>query len=310
MKGVGGLNGWRWIFILEGLFTIVIAATAYAFIPNYPQTAGFLTPQERTQVLHRLSKSSDAAAEEGFNWAGVGAALKDPKCWLYGFVFHTLSLPLYTLSLFLPTIILELGYTAAQAQLLTVPPYAVATFFTILGAIFSQRLKRRAPFIIGPSLLAVVGYIVLLTVPSTTSPGGAYVGTILAAAGIYPACAIALSWPANNVSGQSKRATACAMQISIGNCGAIIGTQLYRSSWAPRFFVGHGVACAYLLGNVCVVSLLWWVLNRENQQKEAILAERGENTADYTDAIREGEVGVRDVEAWRGDESIHWRFQT
>jgi MFS family permease len=303
MKGVGGLNGWRWIFIIEGLLTIVVSAAAYGFIPNYPLTAKFLSSEERTHLISRLSKNQDATVSETFTWSGVVAALRDPKCWLYGLTFHTLSLPLYTLSLFLPTIIQELGFTAAQAQLLTIPPYAIATGLTVLTAVLSERLKRRAPFIMIPAAVGIVGYIVLLTVPSAKSPGAAYVGTILAAAGIYPACAIGLSWPANNVSGQTKRAAACAMQISIGNLGAVMGTQLYRTEYAPRFFVGHGVACGYLFANIIVVGILWLVLKKENKRKETILASRGETISDETERIRE-------VEAWRGDEDLHWRFQT
>ena len=155
-----------------------------------------------------------------------------------------MSLPLYTLSLFLPTIIKQLGYTAAQAQLLTVPPYAVATVLTIIVAIASERTRKRAPFVLASSSLAIIGYIILLTAPKK-EPGVSYVDTILAAAGIYPSCAIVLSWAAANVSGQSKRATATAMTITIGNLGAVLGTQLYRPNTSPRWYLGHGFALGY-----------------------------------------------------------------
>jgi len=65
-------------------------------------------------------------------------------------------------------------------------------------------------------------------------------GTIVVAAGTFPARAIVLSWPANNVSGQTKRAAAHVMQISIEDLGAALGTQLYWPEWGPRYFVGHG----------------------------------------------------------------------
>ena len=187
MRGVGGLNGWRWIFILEGLLTILVSIAAYFFIFNYPDTASFLNSSERAQIHARLKADSDATQAEAFSWANVLKAFKDVKCWLYGLAFHTMSLPLYTLSLFLPTIIKELGFTAAQAQLLTIPPYAIATGLTITVAVLSERYRLRAPFILATSSLAAIGYILLLT---TTSAGASYVGTILAAAGIYPSCAI------------------------------------------------------------------------------------------------------------------------
>ncbi len=293
MNGVGGLHGWRWIFILEGIATVVVSLASYYFIANYPSTAKFLTDKERACVQARLESNSDASRVEGFTFKNVLIAVRDPKVWLYGLGFHTLSLPLYTLSLFLPTIIKELGFTAAQAQLLTVPPYAVATVMTLTVAIYSEKLKMRAPFIMATSSLAAIGYVILL---SDTHSGVSYFGTILAAAGIYPSVAIILSWPANNVSGQTKRATANAMQISIGNLGAVLGTQLYRSTDGPRFFLGHGFAFGYLIANVLVVGTLWAVLKRENA-----IRERGERN--------ERLVGVGENE-WLGDDDPRWRFQT
>jgi len=266
MRGVGSYAGWRWIFILEGLLTIVVAFGAYFFIHNYPDTAPFLTDSERSFIHYRLKTDSDATNDEEFAWKNVKAALTDYKCWLYGLGFHTMSLPLYTLSLFLPTIIKQLGYTAAQAQLLTVPPYAVATILTVIVAVLSERTKRRAPFVIGSSSVAIIGYIILLTAP-IHKPGVSYTGTIFAAAGIYPSTAIVLSWPAANVSGQSKRATATAMTITIGNLGAVLGTQLYRPATSPRWYLGHSFALGYLVANVGVATTLWILLRRENKRK-------------------------------------------
>lgn len=100
MRGVGGLNGWRWIFILEGILTVLVSLVAYFFIANYPATAKFLTEKERLCIHARLSSNSDATRNEAFTWANVRKALSDPKVWLYGLGFHTMSLPLYTLSLF------------------------------------------------------------------------------------------------------------------------------------------------------------------------------------------------------------------
>lgn len=204
-----------------------------------------------------------------------------------------MSLPLYTLSLFLPTIIKQLGYTSAEAQLLTVPPYAVATILTVIVAILSEKLKMCAPFILGSTSFAIVGYIILLTAPRGR-PGVSYTGTIFAAAGIYPSTAIVLSWPAANVSGQSKRATATAMTITIGNLGAVLGTQLYRPKTSPRWYLGHGFALGYLAANLIVVGVLWGLLGRENRRKIA-RREAGEMGGD----------GV--VES---DEDVRWLFQT
>ncbi|KAK8233864.1 major facilitator superfamily domain-containing protein [Phyllosticta capitalensis] len=299
MAGVAGQKGWRWIFWLEGILTVVVSLVAYFFICNYPDTASFLTPKERKVVVSRLTADSDATADEPFNWAAVVSALRDPKCWLYGAVFHSLSLPLYTLSLFLPSIIKDLGYTAARAQLLTVPPYALATLLTIAVAVVSERLHHRSSFMIAGALIAVVGYAILIgNAPHVSDrPGVSYAGTFLAAAGIYPATALGLAWPAMNVAGQTKRATACAMQISIGNLGAVIGTQLYRPATAPGYVLGHSFALGYMAANAIIVGTLWLVLTRENKRKESALA-----------AAAAGSDAGLDGGQMKGDEDLRWKF--
>lgn len=101
MKGVGGYNGWRWIFIIEGLLTVVLALPTYLVITNWPSSASWLSVDEKAYLHARLKADSDATINEGFSWENVMAAFKDYKCWLYGLVFHTTNLPLFTLSLFL-----------------------------------------------------------------------------------------------------------------------------------------------------------------------------------------------------------------
>lgn len=204
------------------------------------------------------------------------------------------SLPLYTLSLFLPTIIKALGYSSASAQLLTIPPYALATMLTVATAWISERHGRRGPYLFCSALVATVGYCILLSNTNPEArPGVSYVGTFFAAAGIYPATGLVLSWPAVNVGGQTKRAVANALQISIGNCGAVIGTQLYRTEDSPKFVVGHSVALAYTVMSACTTLLTWWYLSRENKKKHA---------QDPRAGIVGGAGGLK------GDEDPRWRF--
>ncbi|KAK4239519.1 hypothetical protein C8A03DRAFT_14104 [Achaetomium macrosporum] len=295
MAGVVWQNGWRWIFILEGIATVVVAIAAFWFIQNYPDTAKFLSDKERTFVRRRLASDSDATHDEGFTWSNVSKALRDPKCWLYGMSFHAMSLPLYTFSLFLPTIIKDLGYTAANAQLLTIPPYAFAFVTTMGVATVSERIGKRAMPLIASAFFAIIGYVILLAnADQRGRPGISYLGTFFAAGGIYPATALSLSWPAINVSGQTKRAVANAMQISIGNLGAVLGTQLYRTETGPRYIVGHSFALGYLAGEIVVSSLLYFVLKRENKRRERIGPE-----------VKE----VGDLGDWNGDDDPRWRFQ-
>jgi len=151
-------------------------------------------------------------------------------------------------------------------------------------------------FIGGSALFATIGYIILLANKDPISkPGVSYVGTFFAAGGIYPATALVLSWPAINVSGQTKRAVANAMQITIGNLGAVLGTQLYRSNDGPRFVVGHSFALGYLIANVLLCATLRWVLKRENKRKAEVTPEQA--------------TAFGDISEWPGDSDPRWKFE-
>jgi MFS family permease len=82
MNGVGGYSGWRWIFILEGLATVVVAVIAFFTIHDFPETAKFLTEDERAWVVSRLKyQGSDernlVAEADKFQWKYVRDAFAD-----------------------------------------------------------------------------------------------------------------------------------------------------------------------------------------------------------------------------------------
>lgn len=133
-------------------------------------------------------------------------------------LFHSVLIPVYAISLFTPTIINELGYTAANAQLLTVPPFVAGCFFTILIGIISDRCRLRGPFIILGAFVSLIGYIVANT---SHKPGAGYAGAVLAAVGVYPTVAVDLAWAGGNAGGDMKRGVVIAMVIGLGNLGGI-----------------------------------------------------------------------------------------
>ncbi|KAF8195576.1 major facilitator superfamily domain-containing protein [Pholiota molesta] len=274
MDGVGGRKGWEWIFILEGVLTVVISLLAYFIVPTWPHKAEFLTESEKRRLLERLDADSDAGLIEKFEWTYVRQALTDHLVWGYAFLFHGFAFVLYSYSLFLPTIIAGLGFASWQAQLMTVPPNAIAAISIWLTVWLSSKINLRAPLIIASAVIAIIGYIILL---ATKTAGAQYVGTLFAAAGIYTGNALLLSWPGENVSAQTKRAVAVAMQITIGDIGAISGVLVYRPSLnANRFRKPHIIAIGYLLFAILVTLYLSTWMNRENKRRDRILAENKE----------------------------------
>jgi MFS family permease len=132
MHGLAGRPGWAWIFIIEGILTLVVAVSAFFVMQDYPETATFLTEPERKEVKRRLEQDRDFLADE-YNVKFVWQALKDWKIYVFSLIGAGLALPVYSVSLFMPTIVKSLGYKNTTAQLMTTPPYIVACFFCITG---------------------------------------------------------------------------------------------------------------------------------------------------------------------------------
>lgn len=150
MRGVGGLAGWQWIFILEGMLTFVVALIAYKLMYDYPDTAKFLNEDERSEIVRRLEQDRSSLADE-FDMRYFWDALKDWKIWVHMLITFQVYTGLYSYSLFLPTIVNDLGYgySPQVSQLMTVPPYIVACFFCIGAGWLADRLQTRGVFMIG-----------------------------------------------------------------------------------------------------------------------------------------------------------------
>jgi len=82
MNGIGGHPGWAWIFILEGIVTVVFGLLSIWFVHDFPDLATFLTEQDRARVIRRLKMDQQSSAEhEQFKMKYVWMAMKDYKTW-------------------------------------------------------------------------------------------------------------------------------------------------------------------------------------------------------------------------------------
>jgi sugar phosphate permease len=210
MNGIAGLGGWRWIFILEGIVTVVVGATLYWILPDSPQTAGWLEPWEQQYLINRLAQDSGTKGgrvqtAEKFQWRYIIAALTDWKIWLAVVVYWGNSIPLYGFTYSAPTIIYNLGYTSIEAQLLTVPIYVVGAMSTVLFSWLSDKHQTRWPYILIPFSIAACAFIALLAIPHPKYPGLTYAVLFAIPAGVYPPIIGVLSWVGNNLSPTWKR---------------------------------------------------------------------------------------------------------
>ncbi|KAI9762658.1 MAG: hypothetical protein M4579_000276 [Chaenotheca gracillima] len=252
-----GYNGWPFIFFVEGAITVFFGIAAAFFLPHTPAQAKFLTAEEQAMATSRMkndaqgaTSSSDVGSEK-FSWHWVRMAILNWNCVLLSLDFFAIITPIYSFSLFLPTIITDLGYDSVDAQLLTVPPNMAGFFMVLIITMLSDRYKVRGPFMLFGASIAIVGYIMLL---AGQTPLVQYGGTFLVAAGVFPSSPLVMGWLSNNLAPHYVRATGTGFQVGIANCAAFIATFTYLPQDAPKYVAGHSINIGVLA--LCLVLTL------------------------------------------------------
>ncbi|KAI8303814.1 hypothetical protein K4K59_013117 [Colletotrichum sp. SAR11_240] len=285
MDGTGGLEGWRWIFILEGIVTVIVAVFAFWALHDFPETAKFLTEEERAFVVYRLKyqgqvqgKSDNrvqVAEADEFQWKYVWDAFTDWQIWINIFVYW---------------------------GLMTVPIYITAAILAVVVAYLSDRLGKRSPFIVGFLCMMIVGFSMCI---SSSNPKVVYGGVFVAACAIYPAFPGVISWLSNNLSGSYKRSAGMALQIGVGNLGGAMASNFYRQKDAPRYILGHGLELGFIsVGIIAALILIFSYIGiNKKRDRQMAAGEDSRYTAEELSAQEaEDEAGVvRNMTELRND---------
>ncbi|RSH95800.1 hypothetical protein EHS25_000892 [Saitozyma podzolica] len=229
-----------------GLVTVTFAPFIVWILPNSPSDSKWLSDDEK-ELLFNICASGGGSPHVPFRKGYLYAAFKDIKVWMVGMMGVGTVLPMYGFSYTLPTILTQLGYTAEQAQLMTVPIYAVSAVTTLVTAWISDRIGRRAPGIMICFAIAFVGLLTEFLLPKTTAFVHARYGALF----LIP-----------TVVDQGKRAMSSALELTMANVSAAIGTN------APNYPTGFGISLATVGLGFVLAGLLWWMLARENARRE------------------------------------------
>lgn len=269
MDGIAGKRAWRWIFILEGLPTVILGIVCWFYLADEPKTAWYLSPQERELMLRRRAKQQGhTSSSDSQQWNDVRAAFTDWKVWMFCVGQLGFDAMLYGYSTFLPTIIEGLSLnnaSTAVVQLLTVPCYALGAASYMLCAYFSDRQQRRAPYIITSGLVSLIGYAILL---SGVSSGVHYFGCFVVAGGLYTSVGLCFPLLASNLPRYGKRTTAIGLQLTVGNSAGIFAPYIYQKEQNGIYTIGHATTLALVAMACGVHAVLWTFHHNENQARK------------------------------------------
>ncbi|KAH7125945.1 major facilitator superfamily transporter [Dactylonectria macrodidyma] len=266
MDDLAGLAGWKWLFILQGAVTFVIAVIGFFLLPDFPQTTWWLTPAERDLAYNRMELDTVDNKGETSTTEGLKQAAKDPIVWIFCAMAH-MHLAANGFKNFFPTVVKTLGFNTTITLVLTCPPYLVAGAITILVSWSSGKMNERTWHITISKAVAVIGFV---SAAATLNTAGRYASMVVFTIGTYGVNSLILGWCAS-VCGQTKekKAVAISMVTMIMNISFIWTPYLWPSSDEPRYAIAMGSSAAFSIATAALAWLVKILMLRRNKRLRA-----------------------------------------
>ncbi|KAL4865116.1 hypothetical protein BDV12DRAFT_155906 [Aspergillus spectabilis] len=265
----GSLHTWRMIFAIEGIVTIGLAIISFFTLTDRPETARWLSQDEKDLAAARL-KSERVGTTEVLDKIDKKKLLRgifSPVTLATSFIFLLDNVTVQGLAFFAPTIVRTIypDATVVGQQLRTVPPYIVGAFFTVLFPFLSWRWDNRMIFFVAGPPLMMTGYIMFL---ASTDAMVRYGASFLIASGAFSFGALCNAHVSNNVVSDTARSASIGTNVMFGNVGGLIATWSFLQFDAPDYHIGNGLNLA--TSSLCLILsvCLWWWMKWDNKKRE------------------------------------------
>ncbi|KAL6228855.1 hypothetical protein BDW75DRAFT_235613 [Aspergillus navahoensis] len=261
-------KGWRWIFIIEGCLTVAIAVLTWFVLVDFPHSANnsFLSDDQKRLIHARLAQDRGSEEGEKVTWKAVGRSLRDWKVWSFAFIYMGGAVGLSSLLFFIPLILSDgLKFGVEGAYLLSAPPQVLAAIVGYATSWLADRVRRRGPFVIIGSIVAIVGLCMTGFLDSSASR---YVGVFLGYSGATVCIISSITWQQNNIRGDVKRAVGSGLQIMVGGVGGVYASLVFRSQDAPNYIPGLVATIAVFALGVFLAIITSFILWQENKKAD------------------------------------------
>lgn len=172
MGGLAGISGWKWLFILQGAATFVVAVASVFVLPDDPLNTRWLNEEERQLANARVVSDQVGAKGGQSTFAGLKEAARDPKLWLFAFMQH-MHLAANGFKNFFPTAVETLGFSQLITLTLVCPPYLIAGAISIAWSYSSGKYNERTWHITIAKSVAIFGFVLCA---ATLNTGARYFG--------------------------------------------------------------------------------------------------------------------------------------
>ncbi|KAL3450258.1 major facilitator superfamily domain-containing protein [Aspergillus insuetus] len=243
INGRGGLEGFRWLFIIEGAATVLVAPLAVFYLPNYPSTAKWLTISEQRFAMERLEQDGGVPSRDRASRDELRETIYSPRMLLHYLAYFTNNIVMSSLAYFSPSIVKGLGYTSIQAQLMTVPPWAVGYIISMLLAWSADRFNARGLHVCLAGILTGTGFLASRLLPATAYLAR-YGCLIVASCGAFPSAAPLTAWVTCNVPSSKTLGLAAALNNSMVGLASIVALWVWNAAEAGRGYPTGNAVCA------------------------------------------------------------------
>ncbi|OBR10758.1 Major facilitator superfamily transporter [Colletotrichum higginsianum IMI 349063] len=266
MRGVAGWAGWRWLFLLEGIATLIIGIFSWGLMPPGPtQTKnwfrgkeGWFTEHEELIMVNRLLRDDPSKGDMHNRREAVGPSLlfkavKDWEQWPLYLIGLTTYIPPSPPNTYLSYILRRLGFSTFQANLLAIPSQFLFAVNLLIISWVSGRVKERAIVSSISNWWIFPWLVALVALPSSASTWIRY--AMLTGLLSYPYChAILVGWNAKNSNAVRTRAVSAALYNMFVQAGNIAASNIYRDDDQPLYRRGNKI----LLGICCFNIVLFY----------------------------------------------------
>ncbi|GAB3630174.1 MFS transporter permease [Pandoraea terrae] len=244
--GVFNWAGWQWLFLLEGLPTVLLGFAVLVWLDDRPENAKWLTPEERAAVKSRLTQEAPVHATHDFR-----VALRQPATLLLSVIFLFILIGMYGITFWMPELIKNTGIADPMIiGLLTALPFAAGTLSMVIVGRHSDRTGERRLHLGLTVMVASIGYVLSGYFGDTTSL--AIASLALAAVGVFGCLPVFWTMPPKFLSGPAA-AGGIAMINSIGNLGGAISPYLVGKI---RVMTGSTTLGLYAIAGVALIAAL------------------------------------------------------
>ncbi|CAI7591859.1 unnamed protein product [Penicillium glandicola] len=281
MRSIGGWEGWRWLFVLEGALTFIIGVISWFYLPPSPtQTAswfrgkdGWFTEREEIIMVNRVLRDDPAKGgmhnRQGLTPKLLWDALTDYDLWPMYLLSMTLLIPITPETAYLTLFLKSLGFGTFQVNLLTIPGIVLFLIQLVFWSWVSEKINNRMIIVLFYSFWVFPLILALELMPASASAWSWYAVTVLVIGFPY-VHSINVSLISRNAGSVRTRTVGSAVYNMICQAGAIVSSNIYRTDDQPYYRRGNKILLAIVAWNVCVTIFIKFYYIRRNKTREQI----------------------------------------